>query len=159
MIIAGKSKKEKDKLKNVLSEDTKDRIKTQAKESIKKQYNTEKIKNTWSDGYQFGDITKTILNVTDVFNPISKTRNVTEKATNLVTGEGNFFKSSKTKDNIKNIWDDGYQFGDITKTKLDVYKAILGSTGDVVSNMAKGELQTAEGLVDTGRYIILMLLV
>ena len=74
--------------------------------------------------------------------------------TDLMTGKSDYFKNTKPKQNIVNIWDDGCQFGDIStisKTKNEVNKTILGIIEDVMVNLAKGELQTAEGLVETDR--------
>ena len=43
-------------------------------------------------------------------------------------------------------FDDGYQFGDITKT-------ILGTTGDLGANILGGALEIGEGVVDAGAYL------
>ena len=44
------------------------------------------------------------------------------------------------------LWEDGYDFGDATKT-------ILGSTLDVGANMGEGIVKTLEGVADFGMYI------
>ena len=43
--------------------------------------------------------------------------------------------------------EDGYDFGDVTKT-------ILSTTGDLAANVGKGFMSTIEGTVDTARYAI-----
>ncbi len=60
-------------------------------------------------------------------------------------------KSSSSGEKKKDTWfskgafDDGYDFGDITKT-------ILGTTGDVVTGVAKGVFGLGEGIGDTINY-------
>ena len=45
------------------------------------------------------------------------------------------------------FFDDGYQFGDVTKT-------IASTVGDVATNIGKGFLNTVEGVTDAGQYAI-----
>ena len=155
MIISAKKKKKNEDIAPVLSKETKQAV----KETVKEVSGYNKAKSIWSDGYQFGDVTKTILGVNDMISPIGRNaRRGQEIGTNLVLdakeGNGSFLKNSKAIKNTKDIWSDGYQFGDIQRTRQEIAKGILGTTADVGINLAKGELQTAEGLVDTGRYVV-----
>ena len=59
----------------------------------------------------------------------------------LVAGKGDYIKSTKLKKIL------------LILTKNEVTKTILGTTAVLVTNLAKGELLTSEGLVYTGRYI------
>ena len=45
------------------------------------------------------------------------------------------------------LFDDGYQFGDITGT-------ILGTTADLTTNLLGGALEIGEGVVDAGAYLV-----
>lgn len=163
MIITSTKKKKKDEdIAPVLSKETKQAIKSTVSQKAKDIVNASpigKIKNTFSDGYQVGDVTKTILNVGNMLNPISMVKDKASEigstiGTSIKNNKGNFVKSTKSKEKIKNIWDDGYQLGDVSKTFFNIEKSVLGTAGDVAANLAKGELQTAEGLVDTGRYLL-----
>ena len=51
-----------------------------------------------------------------------------------------FFKDSKA-------FDDGYHFGDITKT-------VVSTGGDLMTNISEGFIGGAEGLADTGQYLL-----
>ena len=70
-------------------------------------------------------------------------------STELIIGKDDYIKRTISKKHIANIWDDDHQFRDISKTNNEVAKTILGTTSDILANLAKSELQTAEGLVDT----------
>lgn len=51
-----------------------------------------------------------------------------------------FFKDSKA-------FDDGYQFGDLTKT-------VFSTGGDLMTNISQGFIGGAEGIADTGQYLL-----
>ena len=122
-----------------------------------------KIANRFSDGYQIGDISKSILdvkdsvmNIRDEISPVKRVENkAREIGTNLVTGvrEGTLLKGNKGTQELKDIWSDGFQPSDIGKTKEKLNQIALGTGVDTLANITKGELQTAEGLVDAGRYL------
>lgn len=44
-------------------------------------------------------------------------------------------------------FDDGYQFGDVTKT-------VVSTVGDLATNIGKGFLNTVEGVTDAGQYLL-----
>lgn len=46
-----------------------------------------------------------------------------------------------------NAFDDGYQFGDVTKT-------VASTVGDLATNIGKGFLNTVEGVTDAGQYLL-----
>ena len=73
---------------------------------------------------------------------LSNTQKNTNTNTNTNGGLGNFmsniFKQS-------NVFDDGYDFGDVTKS-------LLGTIGSIVGHGVKGVASIGEGIVDTTRY-------
>lgn len=72
--------------------------------------------------------------------PQKTTTPTQETTTRVEEPKSTFFKSS-------GAWDDGYDFGDITKTALS-------SVGDLGINLVAGILGTGENIVDTGKYLI-----
>ena len=122
------------------------------------------IQGLFSDGYDFGDVTKSILlarsNLNRTLNPGYKIgENIAKTGEKIYTdikeGKGNeYIQNAKPIQNIKSRFSDGWDAGDVTKSILDVNKLALGTSADILANLAKGELQTAEGLVDTGRYVV-----
>ena len=72
-----------------------------------------------------------------------------EKSSSFPTTSKSYVSTKKDDDENKwfksGAFDDGYDFGDITKT-------ILGTTGDVGVGVFKGIFNLAEGIVDLGRY-------
>lgn len=94
---------------------------------------------------------KDALMASDIRSGFSSTRSV--YADNL-TSSTNLVEKEKEKDKSDflgldlfqdGVWDDGYQFGDLTKT-------ILGTAGDAVLGVTKGVVSGVEGLADLGGY-------
>ena len=133
-------------------------LQSQIKSTVAKR----QIQDIWSNGYDFGDVTKTILklpSLLDTINPVTMAKSKGETTANSIVETfknptENLLKATKAKKEAQDIWSNGYQFGDITKTIGKIEKAKLGTIADVGANLAKGELQTAEGIVDTGRYLV-----
>ena len=63
-----------------------------------------------------------------------------------------WFKETEETKNIKKIWSDGYQKGDITATILNGRKVVGNTIKDTAVNIGKGFMNTVEGTVDTVRY-------
>ena len=143
-------KKKKNKIEELFPTAT-----AKAKEVIGNKVNADKFSNIWSDGYQFGDVLNTLNTARETFTFGGKAAAKGKDAANVIlNSDGSFFKSTKANEELKNIWSNGYQKGDILKSQASISKAILGTEADIVANLAKGELQTAEGLVDTSRYLV-----
>ena len=71
-----------------------------------------------------------------------------EKSSSFPTTSKSYVSKKKDDENKwfkSGAFDDGYDFGDLTKT-------ILGTTGDVGVGVFKGIFNLAEGIVDLGRY-------
>lgn len=147
---------------SIISDETKNFAKSTILDFLGNKFKVNDFKNIWSNGYDFGDIKKTIDTAKSIISPQEQIKQkVSSTITDLAQSDGKLFKENKaikdTKDALKNTWSNGYQFGDIYKSKnaiqSGITKTILGTTADVGTNLLKGELQTAEGLVDTGRYV------
>ena len=65
-----------------------------------------------------------------------------------------WLKSTQKGKEIKKLWSDGYDVGDISKTILKTGNAAVNSVADTMVNIGKGYLTGAEGLVDAARYKI-----
>ena len=63
-----------------------------------------------------------------------------------------WIKETEETKNIKKIWSDGYQKGDITATILNGRKVVGNTIKDTAVNIGKGFMNTVEGTVDTVRY-------
>ena len=73
-----------------------------------------------------------------------------------VKNTSGLFKGTEAFKNVGSAFDDGYQFGDITKTLGKGYRAynkVVSSTaGDLANNIAKGFMTGTEGVADTLQY-------
>lgn len=79
---------------------------------------------------------------------ITKKKKITAKDT-----EG-WLKSTQKAKEIKKLWSDGYDVGDISKTILKTGNVAVNSAADAMVNIGKGTFTAAEGIVDAARYEI-----
>ncbi len=79
---------------------------------------------------------------------ITKKKKITAKDT-----EG-WLKSTQKAKEIKKLWSDGYDVGDISKTILKTGNVAVNSASDAMVNIGKGTFTAAEGIVDAARYKI-----
>lgn len=79
---------------------------------------------------------------------ITKKKKITAKDT-----EG-WLKSTQKAKEIKKLWSDGYDVGDISKTILKTGNVAVNSAADAMVNIGKGTFTAAEGIVDAARYKI-----
>lgn len=67
------------------------------------------------------------------------------------------FKGTEAFKGVASAFDDGYQFGDITKTAFKGYnayrKTVRDTSRDLATNIAKGFMQGAEGIADGLQYL------
>lgn len=103
---------------------------------------TKKKKKQSATGTTFTDYTKQVLGKDDIEAPTYKTYKVTQdddiapvKSTTKKTDERKWFE--------KGAFEDGYQFGDITKT-------ILGTVTDTAENLGTGIIGMGEKIADAG---------
>lgn len=104
MIITKKKKKEEDieSVKNtqILSKITKQKEKEAVKNIADKQFGLSKVNDILTNGYQIGDISKSILGETESINPIGSLMNKgkevgSRELTDLMAGKGDYIKSAK----------------------------------------------------------------
>ena len=106
---------------------------------------TKKKKKQDIAGMSFNDYTRSILGDSFVENDIAPVRTTVgniddeeeKKKDKEEAGKLDFFQ--------KGVFEDGYNFGDVTKT-------ILGTVGDAGVGIVKGAGSLVEGVVDAGRY-------
>ena len=87
----------------ILSKETKQKVKKTEKNIADKQFGVSKVKDIqskWSNGYQIGDMSKSILGETESINTIGSLMNKVKKVcsgetTDLMTNKDDYIKSKK----------------------------------------------------------------
>ena len=94
-------------------------------------------KNNYGRTTGSGDNEKTIVATIGLDGKITKHNNNKKEEPITTTKKRSYFN--------KGLFDDGYDFGDVTKT-------LIGTTADVNEDLTKGVMRIGEGLIDTVAY-------